>query len=290
MTIELTYCINGCTTRHGDEWHSVTTESPSLLCRRCETRLHDWLIKIPDTYALLPQFVEHGTTEPDPEGRTSKNPDPPAPMRLDVIDLLDTRLGRRWHGTEPAHDRRGTIGTLRVHVERLIEERNLPTNPHQITVTEACALLERHSLWIAEHTWVWDLYDDIRTLNRALSDAIGDYRTTPVGSCPIEDDNGQPCGANLYPSERGGVHCTNGGHTWDADTLAFLGRLQVERQPEIMTAADLALTYGMKPTLIRKWAERGKVTKWGRNDKGHQMYDVAQARSMHERENTAVGA
>jgi hypothetical protein len=108
---EIIYCANGCTRRHGDEWQRVTTEPPSQLCDRCEKRLHDWLRTLPDKYALLPGFLEHGATEKNPESKATKSANAPAPMRLDIIDLLDTRRGRRWNGTEPAHDRRGVVGT-----------------------------------------------------------------------------------------------------------------------------------------------------------------------------------
>lgn len=223
---ELTYCANACTTRHGDDWHPVTTEPPSRLCGRCEERLHQWLRQIPDKYALLPTFIEHGATEKNPESKATKSATAPAPMRLDIIDLLDTRLGRRWNGTEPAHDRRGTIGTLRVHVERLIEERPLTQTWDDTSVSEACALLDRHRLWLAEQTWVDLLYEDLRIIHRELSDAVGEYRRPPVGRCHLTDDEDTPCGGPLFANDYGGVRCARCAATWEADKLRLLGLAQ----------------------------------------------------------------
>lgn len=217
----ITYCANGCTRRHGDDWHPVTTEAPSQLCTHCEARLGEWLTKIPDTYALLPQFIELGSAEPDPDQRTAKRLTPPAPMRLDIIDLLDARRGRKWNGLNPADDRRGVAGILKVWLDVLIADRNL-TPPPITTITKACDLLNRHRLWLAEQDYIADLYEDIRKLNRDLNNAIGDYRRPPVGTCAVDRD-GTPCGGPLYASEYGGVRCTRCRSTWDADKLRLLG-------------------------------------------------------------------
>lgn len=225
---ELTYCANGCMTRHGNEEHRTQTEAPSQLCTRCEGRLSDWLTKIPDNYALLPTFLEHGVAERNPDSKTTKSANPgQAPMRLDIIDLLDTRLGRRWNGTEPAHDRRGVIGTLRVHVERLTEERPLTASWTDTSVSAACNLLNRHRLWIAEQDWVSDLYEDLRNINRTLSDAVGDYRRPPIGRCHLAIEDGENiCGGALFANEYGGVRCSKCGNAWDASHLRQLGLAQ----------------------------------------------------------------
>lgn len=216
------YCDNGCTTHKQPR----TTEAPSRICHRCETELHTWLTNIPDNYALLPQFVEYGTTAQNPESKTTKAAEAPAPMRLEIIDLLDERIGRIWQGTAPAHDRRGVLGTIQAHVERLLEERNQP-NPKNLTVTQACATLDRHRLWLAEQDWISDLYADLKSLNRAISDGIGDYRRPPVGRCHIDTDNGA-CGGALHANLYGGVRCGRCTATWDAAHLRQLGLAQAE--------------------------------------------------------------
>lgn len=219
-TTDITYCANGC--KQGGK-NRVQTTPPSKICARCEDRIHSWLTKIPDAYALLPTFIEHGSTDPNPGSKTTKRAEVAAPMRLEIIDLLDTRFGRKWLGTAAANDRRGVAGALKVHVERLQEERPLTTDHDHRSVSAACALLDRHRLWIAEQDWVTYLYDDLHDLHRALSDAIGNYRRPPVGRCHLVLDNDDTCAGKLYANAYGGVRCARCAATWDAGELRLLG-------------------------------------------------------------------
>jgi hypothetical protein len=220
---EIHYCANGCTRRHGDRSDRAQTEGKSQLCTQCEDRLQDWLKKIPDNYALVPLFIEHGTTDTNPESKATKGATAQAPMRLDAIDLLDTRRGRIWNGLAPATDRRGVIGVLQPWVDITREGRTL-TSITTITVVSACQLLGRHLLWIAEQDWAVELYDDIKKLHRSLADAVGDYRQKPVGHCTlVPDGTDKPCGGALFPNKAGGVTCSTCRETWGQDRLRLLG-------------------------------------------------------------------
>lgn len=221
MTELLTKCLNGCHTSAGP----VYTEGRAQICGQCEKRLAKWLTDIPDNYDLLPTFIEHGTTDANPENKATKRSEAAAPMRLEVIDLLDTRLGRKWNGTAPAHDRRGVIGTLRVHVENLIEDRPLTaTKISDTSVREACDLLHRHRLWLAEQDWITFLYDDVSKLHRALADAVGDYKRPAVGRCYVIPENAdKECGGPLFANATGGVHCARCREEWPTEKLRRLG-------------------------------------------------------------------
>jgi hypothetical protein len=72
----------------------VEVEAPAKLCPKCVDRIDGWLRVIPDSYALLPKVVLPCSVTGNPESSHMKVPDAPAPMRLDVIDLLDRRPGR----------------------------------------------------------------------------------------------------------------------------------------------------------------------------------------------------
>lgn len=223
VSTEIRYCSNMCKRRNGDESYPATTEGKSNLCNQCEDRLKDWLGRIPDNYALLPFFVEHGTTESNPESKATKSANAPAPMRLDAIDLLDTRRGRKWLGTEVTTDRRGTIGVLQAWVELVCDERPVK-HPASISVVSACELLTRHRLWVAEQEWVPDFYDEIRKLHRTIADAIGDYRPKPVGRCThTPEDAETACGGPLYPRETGGVSCAKCHEHTKEEHLRILG-------------------------------------------------------------------
>lgn len=221
---QIRYCENGCKVRSGEAKVAALANTPSVICKRCEDAIEKWLKEIPDAYALLPGFLEPGSIEKNPESKSTKAALAGLPIRLEVVDLLDDRRGRMWQGTAPAHDRRGAIGTLMVHVDRVVEERDLRTTPGA-TVVEACAFLTRHRLWVAEQDWVTLLHEDLKQLNREISDAIGNYRRPPVGRCHIvsDDEDAKPCGGGLYPNDYGGVHCARCGNTWDAGQLRVLG-------------------------------------------------------------------
>lgn len=226
MSGRIIYCENGCK----DAGNRRQTEPPAHICRTCERDIRKWLRDIPDKYSLLWMFVEHGSAAPNPDSKATKRAEAPAPMRLEIIDLLDTRLGRRWNGTAPAHDRRGVVGTIRVHVERLVEERRLTTPRDDTSVTQACDILAKHVIWLTEQEdWIKYLYEDLKSLNRAISDGIGEYRRPPVGHCHvIPEDSDKPCGGPLFANHSGGVHCAKCRAEWDAAHLRQLGLAQAQ--------------------------------------------------------------
>lgn len=226
MSETVNYCATGCTTVVDGKKLRVFAEDRSQLCRHCEGNLHKWLTKIPDLYALLPTFAIPGSAEKNPDSKATKRAEVAAPVRLEVLDLLDTRLGRKWLGTAAAHDRRGVVGALLVHAERLVEERPLTTElKDRPTVVGLCALLDRHRLWLAEQDWVTFILDDLKQIHRELSDAIGEYRRPPIGHCHIENEEGK-CGGPLFANPLGGVRCARCQATWDPEHLRQLGLAQ----------------------------------------------------------------
>lgn len=232
---EIRYCTNGCKRDSDGDRIPVQTEPPSRICRHCEDNLHDWLTQIPDLYALLPTFATPGTVDKNPESKATKRAEAPAPVRLEVLDLLDTRLGRIWNGLAPAHDRRGVLGTLLTHAENLTDTRPL-SKPPAPNVTAICALLDRHRLWLAEQDWIKYLYDDTKQIHRQLSDATGDYRRPPVGHCHVERPEGR-CNGPLFANKSGGVRCAKCGAIWDADHLRQLGLAQAAAQETTQESA-----------------------------------------------------
>lgn len=225
MTANPDTCIRGCTRRDGDP---ARTHRDNVICDRCTDQLNRWLTDIPDRYALLPWLTEHGTSPPDPDHRTPKRKHAPAPMRLDVVDLLDQRRGRRWNGTIPSfEDHRGTLGIVGSWARMVREERHVTALETQATVTSECALLRKNLAWIVTHEWVVELHDDLRRLDRDLAAAVGDHRPQPVGHCvaivrkPTENGTRVTvCGGPLLPNRDDfGVHCPACGDCWTADDL-----------------------------------------------------------------------
>jgi hypothetical protein len=223
MTIAIRYCGTGCK-RHG---RPTQIDPPATICRRCENQLRDWLTAIPDLYALLPTFIHHGTTDRNPDSKATKAANAPAPMRLDIIDLLDTRHARKWLGTDHTDNQRGTLGTVAGWANTIRDERHLKT-PAPTTVAQACDLLATQMLWLIEQPWAHEAHAELKTLHRELSDAIGDYRPRPVGRCHVDNEDGEPCGGPLLANNYGGVHCPRCNSTWDANHLRQLGLAQAQ--------------------------------------------------------------
>lgn len=257
------HCLNGCHTGHGADRTPRETEGDALICKRCIKQLDTWLRAIPETYALLPRFIQHGSVETNPESAHVKIPDPPAPMRLEIVDLLDTRRGYQYDddGMPLVGDtRRGVFGTIvawsaRIHLDRNLPRpcdcghgallhkwavpmvslcrANCPCTSWVVTTTlvAECSFIAAHLAWVTEQAWVEDLYAELKPLERELGDAVGDYRPASIGMCVAEvaapglNQVSVLCGGPLYRDEEGhGVHCPRCGNKTEIDTLQRLGR------------------------------------------------------------------
>jgi len=234
VAAEIIYCANGCSRPSGDDRIPVTTTAPSHLCTRCEQNLEDWLRAIPGLFRLLPTFVEHGTTARNPESKTTKAAEAPAPMRLDIIDMLDSRRGRKWNGLTPTEDRRGVVGELQAIADAIIDARELVLRPTAPTVAAVVEFIQRHRTWLQDQEWVDVPYDTVKQLHRQLSDAVGNYRQRPIGKCPQPKDDAGTCSGPLFANPHGGVRCAKCASTWDAHTLRLLGLeiAQTEQETE----------------------------------------------------------
>lgn len=221
-TTELTYCIRGCTRRVPGNDDEPVIATNGQLCRPCANRFEKWLREIPEHYALLPQYVLPMTDrDANPDSKATKRTNAPAPLRVDVIDLLDERRGRKWLATEATNDRRGTLGTVHAIATYIRESRNTDTRLKP-TVSRETDTIIRNLDWLLADPSLGDTYEEIRILHRQLSDAIGVYRQKPVGRCTVDIDD-KPCGGPLLPHDNG-VNCIHCGAHWDQNLLRFLGR------------------------------------------------------------------
>lgn len=87
----MTECANACRfkPKDGQEHGDPKQATHGLLCANCYRKLDDWLRDIPVDFALLELLkVSGGSQRMDGTGRT-KQPEAPAPVRLDVVSLGD---------------------------------------------------------------------------------------------------------------------------------------------------------------------------------------------------------
>ncbi len=79
-------------------------------------------------------------------------------------------------------------------------------------------------------------------------------------------------------------------HWWsEADYRLRIGTRYLQHADRL-TASQMLDTYRIKPTALRKWAEREQVTKRGKDEQGRQLYDVASALTMRDRANLVTEA
>lgn len=209
----------------------------------------EW-VKVGEQWVHLRDFLPPGGTPDDGEKVHGRRTDPPAPIRLDVLNLLDSR-SRDDNGNPSS-----VVGVLagwaqqvRLErrlapemVERLIRQPDAPDGPwHAYCDHDSCAdmrifysepaeltidterrLLARHLDWICAQYWVRDMWDQLRRLDRALREAVGDPYPRPIGVCPVPVDKGV-CGTPLYAQPSGdGVRCRGCGEQWTGIDLVRL--------------------------------------------------------------------
>ena len=175
------------------------------------------------TFALLPHFYEPGTAIDDGQQVRGKRVDPPAPVRLDVVALLDKRTIARHPG-----DIVPVLAILEAWARLIREERQLQPCRRHATVTSEAGTLLAHIDWIICQPWVDDLAREIREVKSALHSAIGDHAPRPVGTCPVVHPDTGECGGKLYQDRYGGmsVTCRRCGETWGETELRRLGLMQ----------------------------------------------------------------
>ena len=97
MTDQTTRCIAPrCGVANPDTGDYEVREAipGAYLCKHHSRRLTDALAEIPDLYAELDPAIE--STQRYDSGPKAKYQDPPAPIRLDVVAMLDPRT--TWTG------------------------------------------------------------------------------------------------------------------------------------------------------------------------------------------------
>ena len=200
-----------------------TAAEGTLVCPGHTRWLRESIDDVVTTFALLPHFYEPGTATDDGQQVKGKRVDPPAPVRLDVVALLDKRTIARNPG-----DIVPVLAILQAWARLVREERQLQPCRRQATVTSEAGTLLAHIDWIICQPWVDDLGREIREVKSALHSAIGDHAPRPVGTCPVVHPDTGECGGKLYQDRYGGmsVTCRRCGETWGETELRRLGLMQ----------------------------------------------------------------
>jgi hypothetical protein len=198
--------------------HKPAAATHNLLCKHHNQKLDTLTHYITEAHKLLKYFYEPGTAQDDGKQIHGKRIDPPAPVRLDILSILDRRTTYK-HPGDP------------VPVARIIEDwcgiiredRNI-TTPTTPNLSDDLQLINTHLEWITQQEWVKDFLAELLIVRNALANAIGDNSPKPVGNCPITTDT-QTCDGKLFQNPNNGlsVSCNTCGETWGELELKRLG-------------------------------------------------------------------
>jgi hypothetical protein len=190
-----------------------------FICANHYEKLGSALEDILELCSLLFYFYEPGTATDDGRQVHGTRIDPPSPVRLDVVALMDPRT-KQLHPSDPVP----VLAIIESWAKLVREERGLEAPTTTSILSEEIHLLSRHWAWIVEQAWVDDFANEIRDCQSALKSAIGEHSPRPVGKCPITTDEGT-CQGNLYQDRYGrlGVTCRKCGEVWGETELRRLG-------------------------------------------------------------------
>lgn len=212
---------NSCALNHREP---KTPAAGILICHGHYRWFTETLLDIQTTTALLPYFLEPGSTPETNETRHRRGIDPAAPIRLEVVALLD----KRTHARTP-DDLTPVLAVLTAWAQLIRENRNLRKPGKPDTITSTTDTIHRNLDWLATQEFITDLAHELRQIKTALHSAIGDHAPRPVGTCPVVHPDTGECGGKLYQDRYGrmSVSCTQCGEVWGETELRRLGLMQI---------------------------------------------------------------
>ncbi|MEU5424217.1 hypothetical protein AB0H73_01220 [Streptomyces olivoreticuli] len=181
-----------------DEWHRYA-------CRPCERRITDQLGQLPDLIRDLHGLLTPGSGRAPHGLRVSASTEPPAPLRLDVLDRITAATAALDSWLADWHDRLQWAAPV------------YRSDP----LTEAATALRANVPWAVEHhPAVDDFAREISELHSGVTGLVDPAtRARRIGHCPAPapDDATQACGAVLrYVPGAVTVTCRWCRTTWDA--------------------------------------------------------------------------
>lgn len=188
-------CANGCVSKplNDNEPPRPRQASRGRLCGGCYRRLSDWLHEIPgDFFTLLTIRASGGAAVQDGSSRT-KQPEAPAPVRLDVIALTERRGSSllRDDGDQlwwEITDIPKTLPILHTYAETLRcdldpdrEFAHLKRSDH--TVNGECEYLRVNLEKLIDATWIDEAMRDMNLIYVHLTRVHGLISGPAIGPC-----------------------------------------------------------------------------------------------------------
>lgn len=209
------------------------------------------LVALPDLVTELALCLTERTGEPG-GGKPGKVIGSPAPLRLDVLHLVDPRRKPGWEGDDPRinqiWERYGVVASLESWVRIVSEE--MPDPPdltETATVSSECSVLIEVWDWIEDQQWADELADDVSKLARSVRLALGEQIREPRYFC-IE------CGARAYLRFGDGFMVCDEGHEHSVRNLE-----EQQRRRPAMPTDDIVAEFGITRDRLYSWHKRRQI-------------------------------
>lgn len=186
-------CANGCMSkpRNDNEPPKPRPATRGRLCGGCYRRLSDWLTEIPGDFYMLRGIRQPGSVIRQDGSSRTKQPEAPAPARLDVIALTERRgqSGIRDDGDQlwwEIADIPKTIAVMHSHAEALRCELDPEREFQQLrrhTVQGECDYLHRHLEKLIDMTWIDEVMHDLQSIYAHLTRVHGLISGPAIGPC-----------------------------------------------------------------------------------------------------------
>lgn len=153
--------------------------------------------------------------------------------------------------------------------------------------TALAAVVQDNRVWLAGHPDAGVIADEYGYLRRRANGILYGERTRVVhiGRCPMMVTAGIPCRGEVRALVRPtdellplAVSCEDPDHSWPVEHLARLGRWIGLKEGRWMSAAELAILYGLP---VRRIHQLASLHQWQRTNDGHRpvLYSAHDARS-----------
>lgn len=216
-------------------------------------------------------------------GKPSKVSGSPAPLRLDVLHLVDDRRKPGWDGEDPRlrqlEDRYGATATLETWTRVVCEEMAEPPDMAEVASvrSEASVLLEVWP-WIEDQDWAEELADDVTHLTARVRAALG-IRSEYRPRCRY-------CRSAVVPVEAQTHTIT----TWEACAFGLCSGCKAEypKGPALdalgqvqdpLPLKDVAEITGISIKTLYRWQEAGDIKAETDRKKGN-LFDLAAVRAV----------
>lgn len=152
--------------------------------------------------------------------------------------------------------------------------------------TTLAAVVRDNRTWLAGHPDAGTISDEYAYLRRRANGILYGERTRVVhiGRCPMMVTAGVPCRGEVRALVRPtdellplAVSCEDPDHSWPVENLARLGRWMGLKEGRWMSAAELAILYGLP---VRRIHQLASLHQWQRTNDGHRpvLYSAHDAR------------